>query len=295
MPQKKKTTVIADCVFLFLSLLFYASPIDCGIRPATTTEAEWLQDYIQKSNNTAGQSSVNAARLANEQAHQRSVEPSDEDDDEDSEDPSSVAGGSSSKRNSLVLNPDTKAHLAALGVVDELADKTPTAANLLAQAQASHRPPSSFPQATIRRASAQDTALALGPSPAAATAGAPTQFVSPQPPTVVSVRHLPHFPSIEEAVGAGSTSPQGAAAREVWGWFLDHLDVLLESVRHYRFDQFEMRLRSFWTGLTGDHREIVHAPAIAGLMARADAIVYDVRVFLFILLLLLLLSFICVR
>jgi len=67
------------------------------------------------------------------------------------------------------------------------------------------------------------------------------------------------------------------AAREVWGWFQDHLDSLLESIRSFRFDQFEMHLRTFWTTLDAFHREIVHVPAIAGVMARADAIVYDVR------------------
>ena len=91
----------------------------------------------------------------------------------------------------------------------------------------------------------------------------------------LSVRQFPHFPSIEDAV-ANSTSAHGVAAREVWGWFQDHLDVLLESVRTFRFDQFEMHLRTFWTNLNGHHREIVHAPAIAGLMGKADAIVYDV-------------------
>ena len=93
----------------------------------------------------------------------------------------------------------------------------------------------------------------------------------------LSVRQFPHFPAIDEAVGSNSTTPQGMAAREVWGWFQDHLDALLESVRSFRFDQFEMHLRTFWTNLNGNHREIVHAPAIAGLMAKADAIVYDVR------------------
>ncbi|KAJ3559208.1 hypothetical protein NP233_g11327 [Leucocoprinus birnbaumii] len=46
-------------------------------------------------------------------------------------------------------------------------------------------------------------------------------------------------------------------------------------MRTFRFDQFEMHLRTFWSNLTGNHREVVHAPAIAGLMAKADAIVYD--------------------
>lgn len=70
---------------------------------------------------------------------------------------------------------------------------------------------------------------------------------------------------------------KGVAAREVWVWFQDHLDALLESMRSFRFDQFEMNIRTFWSNLSGSHREVVHAPAIAGLMARADAIVYDVR------------------
>jgi regulatory factor X len=54
----------------------------------------------------------------------------------------------------------------------------------------------------------------------------------------------------------------------------------MESVRTFRFDQFEIHLRTFWAGLSGDHREVVHAPAVAGLMAKADAMVYDVSVHL---------------
>ena len=92
----------------------------------------------------------------------------------------------------------------------------------------------------------------------------------------LSVRHMVHFPSIEEALGSNSTSPHAVLAREVWGWFQDHLDALLDSIRLYRFDQFEMHVRTFWSSLTGAHREVVHAPAVAGLMAKADAIVYDV-------------------
>jgi len=54
----------------------------------------------------------------------------------------------------------------------------------------------------------------------------------------------------------------------------------MESARTFRFDQFELHLRTFWASLNGDHREVVHAPAVAGLMAKADAILYDVSVFL---------------
>ncbi|KAG8855823.1 hypothetical protein FRB96_006645 [Tulasnella sp. 330] len=124
-------------------------------------------------------------------------------------------------------------------------------------------------------------------------------------PHSVSVRTLTNFPSIDEALGidvasvtasvaaldangssspssssgtaptSTTTSPQHMAAIQVWRWFEDHLDALLECVRTWRLDQFEGQVRSFWGSLSGDYREVVHAPAVAGLMVKADAIVYD--------------------
>ncbi|KAG6900962.1 hypothetical protein C0993_004399 [Termitomyces sp. T159_Od127] len=241
---------------------------DCGIRPATSAEAEWLQDYIQKSNNTAGQHSVNAARHAQEQSEtaNRGEERSDDDDDDDSE---GVNSALNSKRNSLALTGDIKGVFA-----NDLSDKTPTAATLLSHVQqAVQRPSGTFPpEASIRRHPNQEPALAVQASSPQRTNGqVPPYFGSQQ---ALSVRQLPHFPSIEDAVGASSTH-HTVLAREVWDWFQEHLDALLESMRSSRFDQFEMHLRTFWSRLVGQHREIVHAPAIAGLMAKADAIVYD--------------------
>jgi regulatory factor X len=252
-------------LFLIDGSVFDLSLIDCGIRPATSAEAEWLQDYIHKSNNSAGQPSVNAARLANDHSESnRSEDRSDEDEDDDSEGANSAPG---SKRNSLTLGPDKGAIF-----TQDLSDKTPTAATLLSQAQAAQRPHGSFPHhASIRRHPTQEGMGVQSHSPPSTNA---VPYLATQQPT--SVRQFPHFPSIEEAVGVNSTSPHGIAAREVWGWFQDHLDSLLESVRSFRFDQFEMHLRTFWSSLGGNHREVVHAPAIAGLMAKADAIVYDV-------------------
>ncbi|KAJ7368311.1 hypothetical protein DFH08DRAFT_1071042 [Mycena albidolilacea] len=233
----------------------------CGIRPATSAEAEWLQDYIHKSNNNAGQPNANAR--ANGESSTRSEERSDEDEDEDSE------GGNSalnSKRNSLTLGSDLKGPTFSA----DLSDKTPTAATL--SNQAAQRPQGSYPlQASIRRHPTQEGGLGVSSHSPPSNNAVP--YLGAQQPT--SVRQFPHFPSIEEAVGVNSTSPHGIAAREVWGWFQDHLDSLLESVRSFRFDQFEMHLRTFWSSLGGNHREVVHAPAIAGLMAKADAIVYD--------------------
>jgi len=253
------------CSFFPICLVSDTVLSDCGIRPATAAEAEWLQDYIHKSNNNAGQASINAARLNHEQeSTNRSEERSDDDDDEDSEGGGSATG---SKRNSLALSGDLKHP----SFTDDISDRTPTAATLLSQVQAAQRPGSFPPQASIRRHPHQEPGLNLQTHSSSLANSGP--FISPQQP--VSVRQFSHFPSIDDAVGSTSTSPHGVAAREVWGWFQDHLDVLLESVRSFRFDQFEMHLRTFWSSLTGHHREIVHAPAIAGLMAKADAIVYD--------------------
>ncbi|KAI0347564.1 hypothetical protein BDW22DRAFT_1321542 [Trametopsis cervina] len=240
----------------------------CGIRPATSTEAEFLQDYIRKSNNTAAQGSVNAARLASEQA-EGGGRGSDEEDEDESDGPSSAAG---SKRNSLNLSASN----GGKGPVLFPDEKTPTAASLLSQAQATQRPASSsFPvQAPIRRhPGTADGALPV-PSPAEGSVAHPQQQ-QPSASQALSVRQMVNFPSIDEAVGVNSTSPEGIVAREVWEWFQDHLDALLESMRAFRFDQFEMHIRAFWSNLSPPHREVVHAPAVAGLMAKADAIVYD--------------------
>ena len=246
---------------------------DCGIRPATSAEAEWLQDYIHKTNNHAGQPSVNAARQANDQgdAADRS-EGGDEEDDEDSEGINSAVG---SKRNSLSLSGD--AVKGGSFTSEDMSDKTPTMATLLSQVQSAQRPPGAFPQqASIRRHPQSDNSSLPIQSTSPSATNVPPYLGGSQQSSSVSVRQFPHFPSIEDAVGSSSTSSQGMAAREVWGWFQDHLDSLLESVRSFRFDQFELHLRSFWSNLNGQHREVAHAPAIAGLMAKADAIVYDV-------------------
>lgn len=171
-------------------------------------------------------------------------------------------------------------------------EKTPTAGSLLAQAQAQSTRTMST-QAPIRRhtlpheltggSPPPPTYLGSTPSPSTATGPSSSQLpggINHLAPSSSSIRLTPQFPSIEEAIGANSTSPEGVAAREVWGWFVDHLDALLESIRSWRCDQFEMHLRQFWSSLSGNHREVVHAPAVAGLMAKADAILYDVcRVF----------------
>ncbi|KZV72171.1 hypothetical protein PENSPDRAFT_576605 [Peniophora sp. CONT] len=240
----------------------------CGIRPATSAEAEFLQDYIRKSNNTAAQQSVNAARIASEQAETGGYKNEDRSDEEDEDD---ISEAPSSKRNSFALP------LAPAPSHPHPEDKTPTAATLLAHAQAAPRPGAFPAQAAIRRhpgPHGQEMPIAIQPAPPQHP-----QFAAPPPAPSSTVRQLPHFPSIEEALGGANANPSNSAhavaAREVWSWFADHLDALLESVRYSRFDQFEMHVRSFWSNLQGTHREIVHAPAIAGLMAKGDAIVYD--------------------
>jgi regulatory factor X len=222
-----------------------------------------LQDYIRKTNNQAAQRSVDVARMANEQsdiAH-KGEDRSDEDDEEESEGSQSA---NASKRNSLNFSAVSK----SVPMFSE--EKTPTAGSLLAQAQAASQRSLST-QAPVRRHPGHEG----GNIPVSSS---PSNFLPSSPPTTTStsIRLTQQFPSIEEAIGVNSTSPEGVTAREVWGWFVDHLDALLDSIRSFRCDQFEMHLRQFWSSLSGNHREVVHAPAVAGLMAKADAILYDV-------------------
>jgi regulatory factor X len=249
---------------------------DCGIRPSTSAEAEYLQEYIRKSNNTAAQQSVNAARLANDGIK---AEGSDEEDDEDSEGLSAPP----SKRSSLILPKDSP----AFTLDDGMAEKTPTAATLLShhQAQASQQRAGMNGYAPIRRRGTtpqdglgqqqqhQQQQMAAAPAFTPAPNGSHSGGASAN--GGFSVRQLPHFPSIEDAVGTTSASAHGLAARELWAWFIDHLDGLLDAIRAFRFDQFEIAVRTFWASLGPAHREVAHAPAVAGLMAKADAIVYD--------------------
>ncbi|QRV87638.1 RFX-like transcription factor daf-19 [Ceratobasidium sp. AG-Ba] len=233
----------------------------CGIRPVTATEVAFLQEFIRKSNQQAQLAmSMRAANSSQSGSDARSGDDEDEDDESDAPPPS---------RGGLHLGVETKA-----GTSSSLDDKTPTTNTLLSAAQGARKPTDGFTPAQIRsRKNTTDDNTAKSPSTSISKDSTP--YVAPQPH--VSVRQLPNFPNIEEAIGpnASANSPQNVAAREVWRWFEAHLDGLLDSVRTFRFDQFEIHLRTFWAGLSGDHREVVHAPAVAGLMAKADAMVYD--------------------
>lgn len=225
---------------------------DCGIRPSTQQEAEWLQDYVRKSNNKA--QADGSSRMPGKSGDEGG---SDGEDDDDSSD------GNVPKRQSLTINGGK-----SMPGIDP-SDKTPTAKSIISTQ--APRQATSFGSTRIRRSVGPEVTLGPTPHPTVPTTAPPSYLAH----RALSVRNLPNFPSIDEAVGTSSTT-QGMAAREVWGWFEAHLDQLLDSFRTYRFDQFEMHLRTFWQNLTGEYREVVHAPAIAGLMAKADAILYDV-------------------
>ncbi|KAF8709020.1 RFX DNA-binding domain, partial [Rhizoctonia solani] len=232
----------------------------CGIRPVTATEVAFLQEFIRKSNQQAQLAmSMRAANSSQSGSDARS----EEDDEDDESEPVPAP-----RQTSLNLGVETKSGLSA-----SLDDKTPTTNTLLSAAQGSRKPTDAYTPAQIR--SRKNTVNDDTATPSTTIPKDTTPYVVPQ--THASVRQMSGFPSIEEALGpnASVTSPQNVAAREVWRWFEAHLDGLMESVRTFRFDQFEIHLRTFWAGLSGDHREVVHAPAVAGLMAKADAMVYD--------------------
>ena len=64
-------------------------------------------------------------------------------------------------------------------------------------------------------------------------------------------------------------------AREFWSMYVDHSKTLLDSVKSYRFDQFELALRTFWTSMDSSSRECITHSLMMSLIYRADAVVYD--------------------
>lgn len=102
-----------------------------------------------------------------------------------------------------------------------------------------------------------------------------TSYGLHQPIDRPSVVSLPNYPALSEAGPLPAHTIPGRAARSVWIKFNIHLDSMLDSVRALRFDQFEQQLRSFWH-LPDDEREVCHAPSMAGIMSRAETIVFDV-------------------
>lgn len=84
------------------------------------------------------------------------------------------------------------------------------------------------------------------------------------------------FPNVDEALNQPSASDLDARqAREFWNMYLEHSRSLLDSVKSYRFDQFELNLRNFWAGLDAPSRESVGHPVLMSLVYRADAVLYD--------------------
>ena len=139
---------------------------------------DWVseQEYIRKSNNTSAQQSVNAARAANEGA--KGDDGSDEEDDE-SEGANSQPN---SKRSSLVLGKPPDAEMPVFS--EDMAEKTPTAAAMLSQAQAQAQRANAFPgYAPIRRQTPQDgLAGSSRASPSLVPAGpAPPMVAQSQP------------------------------------------------------------------------------------------------------------------
>ncbi|KAH9808995.1 hypothetical protein DFH28DRAFT_594399 [Melampsora americana] len=84
------------------------------------------------------------------------------------------------------------------------------------------------------------------------------------------------FPNVEEVLSQSNAGDLDAGhAREFWNLYLEHSRSLLESVKSYRFDQFELNLRNFWAGLDAPSRESVGHSVMMSLVYRADAVLYD--------------------
>ena len=73
---------INRCILINTLLFFFFQYTDCGIRPTTATEIEWLQDYVRKSNNHANQQNGQKAQASGEQASKADDHSEEDDEDE---------------------------------------------------------------------------------------------------------------------------------------------------------------------------------------------------------------------
>ncbi|KAM0751110.1 hypothetical protein T439DRAFT_288432 [Meredithblackwellia eburnea MCA 4105] len=95
------------------------------------------------------------------------------------------------------------------------------------------------------------------------------------PVVVPRAQVLAGFPSLEEALQAVNGTVDQSLVFSFWQLFATHCSSLLENVRAFRFDHFELSLRSWWSSLDANQRTIVHCPGVSELIYRADAAVYN--------------------
>ncbi|KZT62978.1 hypothetical protein CALCODRAFT_425563 [Calocera cornea HHB12733] len=225
----------------------------CGIRPTNASEAEWLQRYATTSQGwdisaLPGRPSSSGRMMAGGQYSEEEEEESDDTDNDVAQ--------------SVTLRKGHP-HYAQYG---ELEDRTPTTGASMHQQQQQSRPATATGQ------------YSAGPSPSPLSASPhPAQGPFPTSTLPSTVRQIQGFPDISEALGPQTGPPTAEAlmAQEMWNLFVNHLDSLMDAVRQLRFDQFELNIRAFWTGLGPQHREVVHVPAVQALMSRADRVFYD--------------------
>lgn len=100
----------------------------------------------------------------------------------------------------------------------------------------------------------------------------------PQTPKTArpSFRQSIALPNLDEVLSQPTADDlDHQKARDFWSMYVEHSQSLIDSVKNYRFDQFELTLRTFWTRLDSSMRECVTHSLMMSLIYRADAVIYD--------------------
>lgn len=187
--------------------------LDCGIRPSTASEAEFLQDFINRTNNARNQNAN--SRPTSQSGRSSSANEDDSPDDDDDEGNDSSHGGhhTSSGLPHLSLRSGQNGGRRSPVYFSMTDDKTPTVGGFnAAQAQALNN--TGVPSYTSLRRRAADgivTSNVTYPSRSGGAGTGPNAFSAQGGGGTLrpgqSVRQLRGFPDIEEAIGQGQLDP----------------------------------------------------------------------------------------
>ncbi|WVQ79199.1 hypothetical protein IAT38_001295 [Cryptococcus sp. DSM 104549] len=85
---------------------------------------------------------------------------------------------------------------------------------------------------------------------------------------------LPTFPTLAMAAEHGAEIPM-EQLQGFWNSFCQHQEILVECVRGYHFDRYEMNCRTFWQSLPPASLQVCFHPVVSAIISDAMAATFD--------------------
>ncbi|ODO08517.1 hypothetical protein L198_00247 [Cryptococcus wingfieldii CBS 7118] len=90
----------------------------------------------------------------------------------------------------------------------------------------------------------------------------------------VRVFSLPGFPTLSVAAELGNEVSM-ESLQSFWNSFCQHEEIIVECIRGYHFDQYEMNCRTFWNSLPPSLVQVCLHPVISSMITEAMLVCYD--------------------